>query len=147
MPVDVLDRDRGVVHKYTDGQRQAAERHHVDVSPSAESAAIDDSIASGIDTVMIRVERQLPRNSRIISAGERRGDDAFADHAGDRRLDEDRLVEQRIQLQSRRRAGLDFGSRRLTCAMMSSVEALPFFSTVVSTERWPSTSTRFCCGE
>ncbi len=36
------------------------------VSPIAESAAMEDRIASGIDTAMITVERQLPRNSRII---------------------------------------------------------------------------------
>ena len=36
------------------------------VSPSADSAAIELRMASGIDTAMITVERQLPRNSRII---------------------------------------------------------------------------------
>ena len=36
------------------------------VSPSAESAAIEARMASGIETVMISVERQLPRNNRII---------------------------------------------------------------------------------
>jgi len=37
------------------------------VSPSRESVVTEARIASGIDTVMIRVERQLPRNSRIIT--------------------------------------------------------------------------------
>ena len=36
------------------------------VSPSRESAVTEARMASGIETVMIRVERQLPRNSRII---------------------------------------------------------------------------------
>ena len=36
------------------------------VSPIAESAMIEPSTASGIDVAMITVERQLPRNSRII---------------------------------------------------------------------------------
>ena len=36
------------------------------VSPSSDSAVTDARMASGIETVMIRVERQLPRNSRII---------------------------------------------------------------------------------
>ena len=36
------------------------------VSPSADSVATDARTESGIDTVMIRVERQLPRNSRTI---------------------------------------------------------------------------------
>ena len=36
------------------------------VWPTAESAAIEARIASGIEVAMITVERQLPRNSRII---------------------------------------------------------------------------------
>lgn len=38
------------------------------VWPSADSASSDVSTASGIDTAMISVARQLPRNSRIINA-------------------------------------------------------------------------------
>ncbi len=37
------------------------------VSPSSESPVSAARIASGIDSVMISVERQLPRNSRIIA--------------------------------------------------------------------------------
>ena len=37
------------------------------VSPSSESAVSAARMASGIESVMIRVERQLPRNSRIIA--------------------------------------------------------------------------------
>jgi hypothetical protein len=36
------------------------------VSPIADSAAIAPRIDSGIDVVTIRVERQLPRNKRIM---------------------------------------------------------------------------------
>ena len=36
------------------------------VSPSSESPVSAARIASGIESVMISVERQLPRNSRII---------------------------------------------------------------------------------
>ena len=36
------------------------------VSPSADSTTIEPSIDSGIEIAMITVERQLPRNSRII---------------------------------------------------------------------------------
>ena len=36
------------------------------VSPTAASAMIEPRIDSGIDIAMITVERQLPRNSRII---------------------------------------------------------------------------------
>ena len=38
------------------------------VSPSALSAMIEVRIESGIETAMITVLRQLPRNTRIISA-------------------------------------------------------------------------------
>ena len=38
------------------------------VSPSALSTMIELRIDSGIETAMISVLRQLPRNSRIISA-------------------------------------------------------------------------------
>jgi hypothetical protein len=37
------------------------------VSPVAASRATEVRIASGIDTMMMRVERQLPRKIRIIS--------------------------------------------------------------------------------
>ena len=36
------------------------------VSPNAESAITDDKTESGIETIMMIVERQLPRNRRII---------------------------------------------------------------------------------
>mgnify|MGYP003694074795 CR=1 FL=1 len=44
VPVDVLDRDGGVVHEDADGEREAAERH--DVDRLAERAEHDDR-ASG----------------------------------------------------------------------------------------------------
>ena len=37
------------------------------VSPSQDSAVSENNMASGISIMMIKVERQLPRNSRIIS--------------------------------------------------------------------------------
>ena len=37
------------------------------VSPIADSITMAPSTESGIDTAMIMVERQLPRNSRIIT--------------------------------------------------------------------------------
>ena len=44
---------------------------------------------------MIRVERQLPRKSRIISPVSAGGDERLRDHAGDGRVDEHRLVPDR----------------------------------------------------
>ena len=72
------------------------------VWPSAESAAIEDSTASGIEIAMITVERQLPRNSRIIRLVSAAAMTPSRDHARDRRLHEDRLVVQQGDLQRRR---------------------------------------------
>ncbi len=71
---------------------------------------IEHRIASGMEIAMMSVERQLPRNSRIISAGQRGGDHALADHAGDRRLDEDRLVAEQRTLSEGGRVCSSFGS-------------------------------------
>ena len=117
------------------------------VSPSVDRHTIEVSTASGIDTVMISVERQLPRNSRIISAVSAAAMTPSRATPDDGRLDEDRLVDQRSDVQSGRRAGLDHRQQRLDVAMMSSVETVPFFCIVVSTECRPLTRTRFCCGE
>ncbi len=65
------------------------------VWPDADSPATAARIASGIEAAMMTVERHEPRNSRIISAGQRRGDHALADHARHRRLHEQRLVGER----------------------------------------------------
>ena len=55
-------------------------------------------IDSGMETVTISVLRQLPRNSRIMAAGEQPRDQAFCHDAVDRGLDEHRLVEQLLHL-------------------------------------------------
>ncbi len=52
------------------------------VWPSRDSAINELSTASGIETVMMRVERQLPRKTRIMNAGERGRDQSFADDGG-----------------------------------------------------------------
>jgi hypothetical protein len=44
VPVDVLDRHRRVVDQDADGERETAERHDVEVSPSALSITIEPSI-------------------------------------------------------------------------------------------------------
>ena len=41
--------------------------------------------------MMMVVERQLPRNRQDHQSGQRRRNDAFADHPGDGRLDEGRI--------------------------------------------------------
>ena len=72
------------------------------VWPRKLSTMTEVRIDSGIDTAMISVLRQLPRNSRIIRRGEAGGDDRLADDAADGGLDENRLVGERLDLQLRR---------------------------------------------
>ena len=130
--VDVFDLHRRVVDQDADRQRQAAERHHVErVAQRDTASTIDDRIASGIDTATISVLRQLPRNSRIIAAVSRPAMMLSVHHAFDGRRDEQRLIEQQVDLAvpSARRPG-SRGSIALTWLTMSSVEALPFLSSV-----------------
>ena len=47
------------------------------VSSSAESMISEHRIDSGMETAMMSVERQLPRNTRIMIAGQAGGDDAL----------------------------------------------------------------------
>src|SRR5690242_7618703 len=53
------------------------------VAPSMLSTITDDRIDSGIDTAMMRVLRQLPRKTRIMTAV-RHADDRLPDHSADR---------------------------------------------------------------
>ena len=64
------------------------------VSPNADSSAIAARIDSGIEIAMIRVERQLPRNSRIIRLVSTAAMTASRDDAVDRAFHEQRLVAQ-----------------------------------------------------
>ena len=81
------------------------------VSPSALSTIIEARIDSGIEIAMISVLRQLPRKSRIISAGQAGGDHRLAHHAVDRGAHEDRLIGQRLDLQLRRQGRGDARQR------------------------------------
>ena len=60
---------------------------------------IDTRIESGMEMQTISVLRQEPRNSRIISAGQAGGDGRLLHHAHHRRAHEDRLIEDRRDLQ------------------------------------------------
>ena len=116
------------------------------VSPSAHSVAIEPSTESGIDVAMMSVERKLPRNNRII-----------------------RLVKAAAMTPSRMTPPIaalmknDWspicsmvsvcGNVALSCtsfflmpSMIASVETAPFLSTIIRTERLPSTWTMLVCG-
>ena len=69
------------------------------VSPNAARQATEVKTDRGMEMVMIRVLRQLPRNSKISKPGERGGDDALADHPADRGTHENGLIAQGDELQ------------------------------------------------
>ena len=77
MPVDVLDGHRRIIDQDAHRQRQAAQGHEIDGLADRAEQMIEARIDSGMEMVMIRVLRQLPRNSSIISAGQGRGDHGF----------------------------------------------------------------------
>jgi hypothetical protein len=119
----------------------------VDVSPSADRQQIDARIDSGIEIVMISVLRQLPRNSRMsrpvsapaITAS--RTTPAMAPRTN---------TDWSLSASIFRLGGSDAricGSFSLMLLMMSIVDALPVFSTLISTARRPSRRTMLVCGE
>ena len=62
------------------------------VSPSAPSTIRETRMERGMDTAMMRVLRQLPRKTRIMTTGETAGNDALAHHAADGAAHKDRLI-------------------------------------------------------
>ena len=111
-----------------------------------DNRAIDDRIASGIDTAMMTVERQLPRKIRIITEVSSaammpsRATEAIADLTNtDWSLSIEIFSDGGIVSSI---SGISF----LTPATTASVEASPVFRIGISTARLPSTRTTLFCG-
>ena len=66
---------------------------------------MEQRMDSGMETAMMRVERQLPRKIRIIIAVRHAAMRRLANHAFDCAADEDRLIGERIDLQLRAATG------------------------------------------
>ena len=116
------------------------------VSPIAARPMIDPRIDSGIDTAMITVERQLPRNSRIIalvSAAAMAPSMATPLMAARTNTDWSLIG---LTSSASGSEGRSSASLARTPSTIASVEAAPFFSTDISTERPPSTWTMLVCG-
>ena len=107
------------------------------VSPNRPSTISEVRIDNGIEMQTIRVLRQLPRKSRIIMPVSAGGDSAFAQNALNRGAHEQRLIEQLLNFERFRQPAVTRGRAALTELMMSSVEALPFFSTTRRAARLP----------
>ena len=115
------------------------------VSPRKYSTTSEVRIDSGMEIMTTRVERQEPRNSRIIRAGQCSRDGTLAQHAGTdclTRWTGRKLVDAAARAAPRARAICRAFCTPLTTA---TVEALPFLMTLSRTERRPFSRTMFCC--
>ena len=107
--VDVLHLDGRVVHEDAHGQGHAAQRHGVERvahRPQDDHRGQDRQRDRGGDDQRAppRAQEQEDHQGR-----QPRGDRPFLEHALDGRLDEDRLVEEELQLDLGRNLGLDAG--------------------------------------
>src|SRR6202795_3836640 len=115
------------------------------VSPRKYSTTRDDRIASGIEIITTRVERQEPRKIRIISAVRP------AAMAPSRKTPLTEFVTNTDWSNSSLILSPAGAAARVACRACytplttASVEALPFLITLSSTERWPFSRTMFCC--
>ena len=144
--LDVFDRHRRIVHQDADRQRQPAQRH--DVDRLAQQAQHNDR----------RQDRQrnrhrdddraapAPQEQQDHQPGQHRRDHRLANHPVHRSAHKHRLVADRRDFQLRRQRQLYPRQQIANAAHHISVEALPDFSTAISTPRWPSCRTMFVCG-
>ena len=116
------------------------------VSPIAYRAVIDDRMASGMDTAMMTVERQLPRNSRIIrlvNMAAMTASFATPVTAAFTNMDWSPIAS---MCTDEGRVSEMTGNIFLTLLTISSVDAAPLFRMVIRTARLPLTRTILVCG-
>ena len=113
MIVDVLDGDGAVIDQDTDRERQSAERH--DVDGFAEPRQRGQREQNGERNLDEDDDGRAPaaEEQQDHHANERGGERGFADDADHRRLDEDRLIADRVQVKARRQTFLDPRQERL----------------------------------
>jgi hypothetical protein len=68
LPLNVFDLDGGIVTNIPTAKAKPPIVIRLMVSPTKYKAISEHMMDSGIDTAMIQVVRQLPRNSKIIAA-------------------------------------------------------------------------------
>ncbi len=109
---------------------------------------MDARIDRGMEMVMIKRAAPAAEEQQNQQTGQRAGDHRFAHHPGDGGAHEHRLIAQGLDLAAPAAAMARIcGSFSLMLLMMSMVEALPVFSTLISTARRPSSRTMLVCGE
>ena len=116
------------------------------VSPSADSAISDERIASGIDTAMMTVLRQLPRKMRIMSAVRQAAMIASRTTPSMAARTNSDWSASGVILRLGGTCGLTISSLSRMPWTMSRVEASPVLMTESSEARCPSTRTMFVCG-
>jgi hypothetical protein len=99
VPVDVLDRHRGVVDEDADGEREPAERHDVDGLAERRQAGDRGEDRQGDRDRDDEGAAPAAEKQQDQQAGERARDAGLADHAGDGRVHEDRLVAEGADVQ------------------------------------------------
>ena len=116
------------------------------VCPLSASNAMAASTASGIDTAMISVERQLPRNSRIMALVSKAAITPSCATLPTDCLTNTEASPSNEVFSDGGRVSLMRGSIARMPSTMERVEMLPFFNAGISTARWPSTRTMLVCG-
>ena len=106
----------------------------------------ENRIASGISMRMMTVERQLPRNSRIIKPTSAAASTASRTTPKTAALTKIDWSPTACRLRLDGRLSSTRGSSDLMPSMMFSVEAAPALRIVISTAREPLTRTRLVCG-
>ena len=124
-PLDILDRDRRIIHQDTDRQRQAAEGHDVDgLVQCAEYAHRSENRKRDGDGDDHRAA-PASQKDQDHDAGEACRDDRLPDNAADRSADEYALISDRLHPEfGRQRRGYARQQAR-TPETTSSVDALP----------------------
>ena len=112
MVVDVLDGDGAVVDQDADGKRKPAERHHVDrlAKPGQQGQREQDGERNLDEDDHGRAPAAEEQEDH--HADQRGGKRRLADDAEHRRLDEDRLIADGMQIEARRQALFHPGQQR-----------------------------------
>src|SRR5579862_1426063 len=105
---------------------------------------IDDSTAKGIEVAMIRVERQLPRNSRIIKLVRAAAITPSLITPETAAFTNRDWSFRKLICKAGGSAALSVGKRALTPSMIAKVDAEPLLRMLISTVWAPLMRARFC---
>src|ERR1700722_13553213 len=116
------------------------------VWPSAERAISELNTARGIDTVIMSVERQEPRNTKIMKPVKAAAVKPSRTTAVTEALTKPDWSPTYFKVTPEGKAARITGRRSFTPEMISKVDAEPIFSTDIRTPLRPSSCTTLVCG-